>query len=83
VPTASSYTELIQATPRVCGGSPCIAGTRIPVWIIEGLRRDGASVATLIEMYPTLSENQILAAFRYADQHADEIAAEIRSNEDA
>jgi uncharacterized protein (DUF433 family) len=31
----------IERTPGVCGGDACIAGTRIPVWVLEGFRRLG------------------------------------------
>lgn len=33
----------VEATPGVCGGSACIAGTRIPVWLLEQGRRLGMS----------------------------------------
>ena len=31
----------IEKTPGVCGGDPCIRQTRIPVWLLEQLRRLG------------------------------------------
>ncbi len=33
----------IESIPDVCGGEPCIAHTRIPVWVLEQARRQGAA----------------------------------------
>ena len=42
----------IERTPGVCGGDACIAGTRIPVWVLEGFRRLGWTDATILASYP-------------------------------
>ncbi len=34
---------LIQKTPGVCGGDACIRNTRIMVWLLVSLKRQGAS----------------------------------------
>jgi len=44
----------IEKTPEVCGGSACIAGTRIPVWVLEGYRRLGWTEARILASYPGL-----------------------------
>ena len=33
----------IEQTPGVCGGDACVAGTRIPVWVLVNARRLGVS----------------------------------------
>ncbi|NLS94910.1 MAG: DUF433 domain-containing protein, partial [Planctomycetaceae bacterium] len=33
----------IESTPGVCGGEPCIVRTRVPVWILEQMRRQGVN----------------------------------------
>lgn len=38
----------IESTSSVCGGAPCIVRTRIPVWVLEQYRRQGASEADLL-----------------------------------
>lgn len=73
----------IESTPGVCGGSACIAGTRIPVWILEGFRRDGMSEDELLESYPTLRRKDLSNAWAYVALHKEEIDRDIRENEEA
>ena len=44
-PTREFSTDVpgITCVPGVCGGDLCVAGTRIPVWLLEAMRRDGAT----------------------------------------
>lgn len=71
----------VEKTPGVCGGSARIARTRIPVWVLEGLRRQGASEAELLVAYPTLSANDLVTAWAYVVAHRKEIDAEISAND--
>jgi uncharacterized protein (DUF433 family) len=87
--TTASSTSLdrgiagIEKTENVCGGSARIAGTRIPVWQLVAARDLGASEAQLLLDYPGLRAEDLVNAWSYARVHHDEIAAEIRENEDA
>ena len=49
-----------------CGGRPCIRGLRIRVTDILGLLGAGASQQEILEDYPSLEENDILASLEYA-----------------
>ncbi len=49
-----------------CGGRPCIRGLRIRVTDILGLLGAGASHQEILEDYPSLEENDILASLEYA-----------------
>ena len=40
----------VESTPGVCGGEPCIVRTRIPVWVLEQMRRQ--IEATLCDYSP-------------------------------
>lgn len=71
----------IEKTPDVCGGSACIAGTRITVWGLVEDRRIGYSEADLLTSYSSLSATDIANAWAYAEAFPDEIEAEIRENE--
>ena len=71
----------IEAIPNVCGGEPCIAGTRIPVWVLEQARRLGTDEDTLLEAYPGLTSDGLNAAWDYVRAHLPEIEAQIRENE--
>jgi uncharacterized protein (DUF433 family) len=70
----------IEKTPGVCGGSACIAGTRITVWGLVESQRIGYSEADLLTSYPTLSATNLANAWAYAAAFPDEIEAEIAEN---
>jgi uncharacterized protein (DUF433 family) len=73
----------IERTPGVCGGDACIAGTRIPVWVLEGFRRLGWTEAKILANYPTLRAANLVDAWAYVDTHRQEIDEAIRQNEAA
>ncbi|MHA2272911.1 MAG: DUF433 domain-containing protein [Candidatus Hodarchaeales archaeon] len=51
--------------PRILGGKPVIKGTRIPIYIILQMLRDGATFEKIIEEYPDLQKEDIQAVFDY------------------
>ncbi len=71
----------IEKTPGVCGGSACIAGTRITVWGLVEARSIGYSEADLLTSYPSLSATDIANAWVYAEAFPDEIETDIREND--
>lgn len=73
----------IEKTPGVCGGSACIAGTRITVWGLVESKRIGYSEADLLTSYPTISATDIANAWAYAAAFSDEIEAEIKDNDES
>jgi len=73
----------VESTPGVCGGEPCIVRTRIPVWILEQMRRQGVSEADILRSYPTLRAEDLAAAWAYVRVHRSEIEQQIRENEEA
>ncbi|HQU47165.1 MAG TPA: DUF433 domain-containing protein [Pirellulales bacterium] len=73
----------IESTPDVCGGEPCIAGTRIPVWVLERARQLGSTEAELLRAYPTLKAQDLVNAWAFVEMHRDQIEQQIRENEDA
>lgn len=82
--TKPSYTDLIESRPGVCGGSPCVRGTRIPVWAIVHSWRRGVSEAELPEYFTTpITAAEVQAALEYNQDHGAEIEEEIRANEEA
>lgn len=70
----------IEKTPDVCGGSACIAGTRITIWGLVEASRIGYSEVDLLTSYPSLSATDIANAWAYAAAFPDEIETEIREN---
>lgn len=73
----------IESTPEVCGGEPCIVRTRIPVWVLEQMRRKDVAEADILRSYPALRAEDLANAWAYVQVHADEIERQIRENEDA
>jgi uncharacterized protein (DUF433 family) len=57
---------LITSDPEILGGKPVIARTRISVQLILEKLRDGWSIQDLLEDYPHLTHEQIIAAIAYA-----------------
>ncbi len=58
--------DMIDLNPRVCGGTPVIRGTRIPVTLVLDELASGASWASLRAGYPELCDDAIKAALLYA-----------------
>jgi uncharacterized protein (DUF433 family) len=73
----------IDADPAVCGGEPCIARTRIPVWLLVQARRLGTSEAEILRAHPTLRAEDLVSAWAYAQLHVDEIDEQIGAHERA
>lgn len=73
----------IEKHPRVAGGSACIVHTRIPVWVLERHRQLGWPESRILDDFPALSAVDLVAAWSYAAALVDEIAGEIRQNEEA
>ena len=63
--------DRISIEPGKCGGRPCIRGMRIRVTDILGLLSAGATHREILEDYPMLEEDDILAALEYATAQMD------------
>ncbi len=73
----------IESTPGVCGEDPCIVRTRIPVWVLEQMRREGVSDADILRNYPTLRAEDLANAWAFVRANRDEIQRQIQDNEEA
>jgi uncharacterized protein (DUF433 family) len=73
----------ISKTPGVCGGTACIAGTRIAVWLLVEAQQLGISEAQLLQDYPHITAADLVNAWSYADAYPEEIVASIRANNEA
>jgi uncharacterized protein (DUF433 family) len=63
--TREELLQRISIDPNVCFGKPCIRGTRICVSLILDFLASGMSQAEVIEEYPHLTHDDILAALTY------------------
>jgi uncharacterized protein (DUF433 family) len=57
--------ERVSIDPVVCGGRPCIKGTRIWVSLVLDLLASGMAEAEVRREYPQLTHDDILAAIAY------------------
>ena len=64
--------DRISIAPAVCGGRPCIKGTRIWVSLVLDLLAGGMSEAELRAEYPQLTRDDVLAAIAYGAEAARE-----------
>jgi len=75
-----STTQHIEAKPEVCGGKPCIAGTRIRVQDVYVWHHlTGLSADEIVSRYPHLTLADVYAALAYYWDHRDEIAEQMRN----
>ena len=72
----------IDFQDNVCGGAARIIRTRIPVWLLESLRRGGRTDAELLAAYPSLTAEDLANAWNYARTHREEMEREIAANGD-
>ncbi len=61
-----NYRERLTVDPEVRFGMPCVRGTRISVGDILGLLATGMSVAEVVDEYPPLTSEDVLACLAYA-----------------
>jgi uncharacterized protein (DUF433 family) len=64
------FLERISIDPRICGGKPCIKGTRIWVSLILDFLADDMTEAELLDQYPELTHKDVLAAIAYCVEAA-------------
>jgi len=64
--------DRISIDPAICGGKPCIKGTRIWVSLVLDLLATGMSEAEVRAEYPQLTREDILAAIAYGAEAARE-----------
>jgi len=58
--------DRITIDPSICHGQACVKGTRIPVHQIVHMLANGDSIEELLEEYPSLTREDILACLDYA-----------------
>ena len=56
----------IISDPKILGGKPVIAGTRISVELIINFLSAGMSVKDILSEYPELKKSEVMAAIDYA-----------------
>jgi uncharacterized protein (DUF433 family) len=63
----------VTSTPGVCGGKPCIVGTRVRVWDIASRAEAGESPDEILLSFPHLTLADVHAALAYFYDNRDAI----------
>lgn len=63
--------DRITLNPDVCNGKPVIRGLRITVKTILEYLAAGETMENILEAYPVLERNDIIAAMQYAVKMSD------------
>ena len=63
------YQTIITIEPGKRGSKPCIRGMRITVYDVLSYLAAGMTYEQLLEDFPYLTKEDILACFSYAAQH--------------
>jgi len=58
--------ERITSDPQICGGEPCIKGTRIPVRIILSHIAAGEDYSRILKQFPRIEMKGIMVYLDYA-----------------
>jgi uncharacterized protein (DUF433 family) len=58
----------ISIDPNICVGKPCIKGHRIWVSLILDFLASGASITEILEDYPQLETEDVLACIAYGTE---------------
>ncbi|HUB95007.1 MAG TPA: DUF433 domain-containing protein [Stellaceae bacterium] len=68
-----SHLDRVTFDPDQCGGRPCIRGMRIRVKDVLDMLAGGATHSDILESYPYLEREDILAALEYAARQVDHV----------
>ncbi|MFZ5897589.1 MAG: DUF433 domain-containing protein [Bacillota bacterium] len=60
--------ERIVVDPKVMVGKPVIRGTRLPVQFVLGLLAQGVTMDEILQEYPGLTREDILACLAFATE---------------
>ena len=60
--------DLITRDPGLVSGTPCFAGTRVPVKTLFDVLEDGKSLDDFIEHFPTVEREQAVAVLELVKQ---------------
>lgn len=64
--------ERLQVDPEILSGKPVIRGSRISVELVLDLLAGGMSESEILENYPGIEREDVLACLAYASQLAHE-----------
>jgi uncharacterized protein (DUF433 family) len=75
--TRDNLLSRISIDPNICFGKPCIRGHRIWVSLILDVLAGGATIEELLEEYPSIEREDILACIAYGSEMSRDCFVEI------
>jgi uncharacterized protein (DUF433 family) len=72
--------QRISVNPNICFGKPCIRGTRIWVSLILDMLAAENSIEEILEAYPHLKREDILACIAYGSEMSRENYVDVAFN---
>jgi uncharacterized protein (DUF433 family) len=67
-----NWRDRISIDPRIHHGKPCIKGTRVPVSVIVGTIAEGYPPERVLQSWPQLTTEDVIAALKFASALAAE-----------
>jgi uncharacterized protein (DUF433 family) len=61
-------TEIVRIDKQILGGTPCFAGTRVPVRSLFDHLKLGYTVPQFLEQFPTVKQSQVEALLDHAER---------------
>ena len=66
--------DIVRSDKEILGGTPCFAGTRVPVKSLFDYLEGGDSVDYFLEQFPTVKREQVMALLESARCRAEDEA---------
>ena len=76
-----SFKDRIAIDSRIMHGKPVIKGTRIPVYIVLNLMANGLDSDQVVDEYPDLNREDVLACLEYASKLTEEEVGVVEADE--
>ena len=73
-----NYLDRVTLNPEQCGGRPCLRGMRIRVQDVLEMLASGAEPKDILEDYPYLEKEDILASLEYAASKTSHVALQAK-----
>ncbi|NLS94796.1 MAG: DUF433 domain-containing protein [Planctomycetaceae bacterium] len=78
----STLSKHIKRSAEICGGKPCLVGTRIRVWDIHVWHDlNGRTPQEIVVSFPQLSVADVHAALAYCHDHREDLEEQNRQAE--
>lgn len=80
--TRDDLLSRISIDPNICFGKPRIRGHRIPVYLILDLLASGETIEEILQEYPSIEREDVLACLAYGAEMSRDVFVEIPLNQE-